>query len=66
MEKGDRLPYLAPIQGNTQVMFEQGKWLAAVQIQALSARKSSASNVDDDLPEYWWETSAVHTKSMNI
>jgi Fe(3+) dicitrate transport protein len=50
VEKGDRLPYLAPIQGNTQVLFEQGKWLTAVQIQALSARKSTASNLDNDLP----------------
>lgn len=51
VEKGDRLPYLAPIQGNTQVLFEQGKWFAAIQIQALSPRKSTASSTDNDLPE---------------
>ena len=51
VEKGDRLPYLAPIQGNTQVLFEQGQWYAAIQIQALSPRKSTASSTDNDLPE---------------
>jgi Fe(3+) dicitrate transport protein len=49
VEKGDRLPYLAPIQGNTQVLYEKGKWLMGIQIQALSARKSSASIEGYDL-----------------